>query len=371
MVSASKVEGEYSLLSKNSPLDQPEASGVKTHLYHLGAGHGNNSLKSFACSEQGGPSLLDTILLSQWDNFAWKGHLDYDVTACQLKVIEGGINFVGQLNNKWNSFSLKEFDEFFESFSSLKPNSKKSHEGLLFCIAQGEKDRPEVAPSASPPKDGLFLIANAYPVEYGHIFLVPTAVNQLSCYWDKNMFRLATKIASEVNNAAFRVFFDSGTPLASADHMFFQACYFANPLPVESASTVVVYDGNARSDILVSETVDYPLKALVFTSNNQKALAHVVSEISFSLHDNTTAYSLLISKNGAKVFLFPQVKNLVTGCFLSAWECGGYFVYHTKSEFDNASEAEISNRLASASLHDGTFEDLKHLCCAIAAELVE
>jgi len=37
---------------------------VKTHLYHLGAQHGNDDLKSTACPEQG-PSLLDTILLSQ------------------------------------------------------------------------------------------------------------------------------------------------------------------------------------------------------------------------------------------------------------------------------------------------------------------
>jgi hypothetical protein len=28
------------------------------------------------------------ISLHQWDNFAWKGCLDYDVTACQLKVIK-------------------------------------------------------------------------------------------------------------------------------------------------------------------------------------------------------------------------------------------------------------------------------------------
>ncbi|OEL19933.1 hypothetical protein BAE44_0019048, partial [Dichanthelium oligosanthes] len=33
-----------------------------------------------------------------------------------------------------------------------------------------------------------------------------------------------------------------------------QTCYSGNPLP-ESASTVTVYDGNARSDIIVSETV--------------------------------------------------------------------------------------------------------------------
>ncbi|TKW07113.2 hypothetical protein SEVIR_7G286283v4 [Setaria viridis] len=64
------------------------SSGVNTHLYCFSVEHGNDNLKSFVCSEQCGPSLLDTILLSQWDNFAWKGHLDYDVTACQLKVIQ-------------------------------------------------------------------------------------------------------------------------------------------------------------------------------------------------------------------------------------------------------------------------------------------
>lgn len=367
MVSATKVEGEYSFLSKNSHLDQSE--GVKIHLYQFGAEHRNEKLTSFACSVQDGPSLLDMLLLSQWDNFAWKGCLDYDVTACQLKVIGGGRNFVGQLNNKWNPISLKEYDKFFESFACLKPNSMKSNDGLLLGIAQGENDRPEVAPSASPPKDGLHVIANPYPVEYGHIFLVPSAINQLSCYWDTRMIGLATKISSEVNNEAFRVFFDSGTSVVSG-HMIFQACYFAIPLPVESASTFTVYDRKVRSDIIVSETVDYPLKALVFTSSNLKTLVSVLSEISFSLHDNATAYSLLISNNGTKAFLFPQVKNLVTGCCLSAWECGGYFVYQTKFGFDNASETEISNRMGSVSLEDSTFEDLKHLCCTIADNLV-
>lgn len=69
-------------------------------------------------------------------------------------------NFVGQLNNKWNSFSLKEYDKSLESFACLKPNSMKSCDGLLLCIAQGENDRHETTPLASPPEDGLLVIAN-------------------------------------------------------------------------------------------------------------------------------------------------------------------------------------------------------------------
>ncbi|KAL5205784.1 hypothetical protein ABZP36_033993 [Zizania latifolia] len=367
MVSATEFKGEYSFSSKNPPPDQSE--GVKTHLYHIGAEHGDDTLKSFACADQDSPSLLDTLILSQWEDFAWKGHLGYDVTACNLKVIEGGWNFVVQLNDKWNSCFLKEYDRFLGPVECSRPNCMNSYNELLLCIAQGDKDIPEVVPSTTPPKDGLLLIANAYPVEYGHIFLVPSATNQLSLFWDKRMFNLITRTASEVNSEAFRVFFDSCTS-TMPDHMFFQACYFANPLPVESASTIAIYDGKATSGIHVYETIDYPMKALVFTSNNINMLSNVVSEVSLTLHDNNTAHSLLISNNGTKVFLFPQVKNPATGCCLPALECGGYFVYRTKFDFDRASETEISNRMASVTLQDGAFENLKKMCCAVADDHV-
>uniref|UniRef100_A0A0E0BV40 Uncharacterized protein n=3 Tax=Oryza TaxID=4527 RepID=A0A0E0BV40_9ORYZ len=367
MVSTTEFKGEYSLPSKKSPLDQFE--GVKTHLYRLGAEHENGTLKSFAYTDQGSPSLLDTIILSQWEDYAWKGHFGYDVTACNLKVVEGGWSFVVQLNDKWNSCVLKEHDKFLEPVGCLKPNCMNSYDELLLCIAQGDKDIPEVVPSTKPPKDGLLLIANAYPVEYGHIFLVPSATNQLSFFWDKRMFSLIARIASEVNSAAFRVFFDSCTS-TMPDHMFFQACYFANPLPVESASTVAIYHGKATSAVHLYEIIDYPMKALVFTGKDVNTLANFVSEVSLTLHDNNTAYSLLISNNGTKVFLFPQVKNLATGCCLSAWECSGYFIYRAKYDFDRASENEISNRMASVTLQDGAFENLKNLCCAVADDLV-
>ncbi|CAM0948899.1 unnamed protein product [Alopecurus aequalis] len=330
MVSATRLEGEYCLCSKNSPLDQSE--GVKIHLYRLGVEqHEHDALKSFTCADQGSPTLLDTIILSQ--------------------VIEGARDFVIQMNAKWNPFLLNEYGKIGHPFGCLKPSSTKSCEELLLCIAEGDKNEPE-----------------AYPVEYGHIFLVPNATNQLSSFWDKRMFELITKIASEVNSAAFRVFFDDGTS-SVPNNMGFQACYFANPLPVESASTIPVYDRKGRSGIHVHETVDYPLKALVFTSNDSNTLANVISEACLALHENNTAHSLMISNNGRNAFLFPQVKNLVTGCYLSAWECCGYFVYHTKADFNQASEAEISDRMASFSFEDGAFEDLKNLCCAIADDL--
>jgi hypothetical protein len=76
--------------------------------------------------------------------------------------------------------------------------------------------------------DGHFFL-QAFPIEYGHIFMVPATINQHSCSWDKRMLGFAMKIASEVNNAAFRVFFDNGTSVVP-DRMFFQVI-FQNLLP--------------------------------------------------------------------------------------------------------------------------------------------
>jgi hypothetical protein len=47
-----------------------------------------------------------------------------------VHIIEGGRNFMVQLNDYWSSFTLKEYDKFFEGLGCLKP--KKSYNGLLF-----------------------------------------------------------------------------------------------------------------------------------------------------------------------------------------------------------------------------------------------
>lgn len=86
-----------------------------------------------------------------------------------------------------------------------------------------------------------------------------------------------------------------------------QAGYFANPLPVEVLPTVPVYGDVLTTGICVCEVADYPLKTLVFTSKNLKALADIVAEICSTLHKHNAAFNLLISDCGTKMFLFPQV----------------------------------------------------------------
>jgi hypothetical protein len=77
---------------------------------------------------------------------------------------------------------------------------------------------------------GIFFL-QSYPDEYGHIFIVLATINQLSSSWNKRMLRLAMKIVSEVNNAAFQVFFDNGTSVVP-DRIFFLQVIFQNLLPI-------------------------------------------------------------------------------------------------------------------------------------------
>lgn len=371
MVSVKQLEGEYPLVKSNvsseeSKCHQMPARGIKTHVYRFGS----NAEGNCATVEEG-QSLVDALLLSQWEERSWKGQLTYDVTTCETKIIWGGRKLIAQLNEKWNANFLAEFENII--LQPLGP-SKQSHmkilrEHLLFCIANGGKEGSELIPSAVLPKDGTFIMVNVNPVEYGHIFLVPYDISQKPKFPDKKMLYLISQFAKEINTSSFRVFFDHSAS-THTDHIYFQACYFANPLPVEHLPIASVYGCKNKEGVNISEFADYPLKALLFTSQNLELLVGLVAEICSTLHhDDNVVFNLLVSDCAKKVFLFPQVHLPAAGSHLSTWECGGYFVYNARSEFDSASEAELSKRLAAASLDDEGFQSLKQLCCSIAIKM--
>nr|XP_010906486.1 GDP-L-galactose phosphorylase 2 isoform X2 [Elaeis guineensis] len=319
MVSVTQVDGEYPFLKQNTGSEQSKCHkvpftgnflGIRTHVYWLGSPtEGNGAYVGFPYAVEERQSLLDALLLSQWEDHAWKGQLNYDVTACEIKVVSGEKNFVTQLNENWHPNFLTEFENnVFQPLEPIKSSCMKiCEEDILCCAAHGEKESSVIIPLTMVPKDGILIVINA--------------------------------------------------------------SYFANPLPVEVLPTVPVYGDLLKTGICICEVADYPLKALVFISKNLKALADVVAEICSTLHNHNSAFNLLISDHGAKIFLFPQVRTVLLECHLSAWECGGFFVYNTKSDFDHVSEVEILKRMASMSLDDHSFQALKQLCCNIANKL--
>ncbi|XP_024047068.1 GDP-L-galactose phosphorylase 1 isoform X2 [Citrus clementina] len=308
---------------------------------------------SFLCF-QGVPedlSLLDALLLAQWEERMWRGCFRYDVTASEIKVISGGKKFLAQLNEKWimDPFILNSIDQ---------------NEELLFCVTRSEKANSELIPSAAVPNDSILVIINANPIEYGHVFVVPCGSNRL--YPDARSFEMIVRIAFEINNYSFRLFYDCSSPGAS--HVYFQACYFPDHLPVELMPIDTFFSDGQRG-IYISTLIDYPIKTILFeyTHNNRIIMMEAISEICSSLREKNISYNLLISDCGKRIFLFLQ-KSAISGNLL-AWECGGYFLFGSKYEFDQVTEEAIHKRLSAVSLNDEGFQVVKQLCCSIASKL--
>lgn len=90
--------------------------------------------------------------------------------------------------------------------------------------------------------------------------------------------------------------------------LMMQACYFPSPLPVELAP-VDTFFRDGRRGMCISCVTDYPIKTLLFESNQKvKIMVEVLVEICSCLQEKSIPYNLLISDCGKKMFLFLQVK---------------------------------------------------------------
>ncbi|XVE89388.1 hypothetical protein DITRI_Ditri19aG0197700 [Diplodiscus trichospermus] len=295
-----------------------------------------------------------------------EGCFRYDVTTSEIKVIAGKMKFLSQLNEgqitdhlaKSEGNTVHERDPFV--FDCMK-----RPEELLFCLASCKKAKAELIPVASLPKSAVLVIINVTPIEYGHVYLVPCTSNRLYQLLDARLVEIVTRVAAEINNQSFRVFYDCYRPNCS--DVYFQAFYFPDPLPVEFRPVDTFFSGGKRG-IHVCSVIDYPIKTISFeTTLNLKMMAAAVSEICSHLEEKNVQYNLMISDSGKKIFLFLQ-RSCAASHAISAWECGGYFLFRNRYEFDEVTEDAMLKRLSSFSLDDNDFEAMKQLCCSIASK---
>ncbi|XP_039054098.1 GDP-L-galactose phosphorylase 1-like isoform X1 [Hibiscus syriacus] len=326
----------------------------------------NTSFEGMSCITGEEQSMLDAVLLSQWEDRMLKGYFKYDVTTSEIKVITGKMKFLSQLNEgQITDHQFKSEGKKLHEFYPLVFDCMKHPEELLFCLASSKKAKSELTPSADVPDSAVLVIINVTPVEYGHVYLVPCFSNKLYPFLDARSIEISTRLAAEINNQSFRMFYDCYRPNFSA--VYFEACYLPHPLPVEFRP-VSTFFGGGRRGIHICSIIDYPIKTLSFTTtHNLKILAAAISEICSHLEEKNVQYNLMISDSGKRVFLFLQ-KTCAASRAISAWECGGYFLYADRYEFDQVTEDAMLNRLSSFSLDDCDFEAVKQLCCSIASK---
>lgn len=128
-------------------------------------------------------SLAAEALLGEWEDRFERGLFRYDVTACPSKVVPGVYGFVAQCNEgRASKKRPTEFtiDKVEQPFDNAKFNfSKAAQEEALFAFqpvrSGGAADYVQRPSVASP---NLVLI-NVSPIEYGHVLLVPRALDHL------------------------------------------------------------------------------------------------------------------------------------------------------------------------------------------------
>ncbi|CAL1402871.1 unnamed protein product [Linum trigynum] len=362
MVNIKQLEGSdlpSKCTTKQSVCPQFGSQGIETPVYNIGVEplvqNTGSDEPLHICKEEQSP--LEYLLLAKWEEKLIKGQFMHDITLTEIKIITGRSRFLAQLNCGWRKKNISE---------SAWLNHQQDN--LLFWIKRGDKLHSDIIPSAAVPDEAVMIAFNVNPVEYGHVYLIPRGYRDLCHALDARFLDMIARIAIDMNNCSFRLFHDCSGSRASYPH--FQACYFPDLLPVEFAPVELLYRDGDTGPISISTVIDYPIKTLLLEACcYSRILVEVVAEICSFLQVNNVTYNLLIADCGRKVFLFLQRKPFQNSTNLSAWECGGYFLFRSRQEFDQITETALLLRLSSFSVDDECFEAVRKLVCSLACKL--
>jgi GDP-L-galactose phosphorylase len=287
---------------------------------------GDASSDSFTAQLVPQRSVLDTLLLAEWEDRVEQDLFRYDVTACATRPLPGPYGFVAQLNE--GRASKKRPTEFRVDLVNQPFDGEKFHFGkalqkeVLFQFEpasrrEGRSFAPASPASASP----TLVLINVSPIEYGHVLLVPRALSFLNQLVVPETLLPALHFSREAGNPYFRVGFNSLGAYGTINHLHFQAYYLAAPFAIERAPTVPLPPGLAppngaafgrrggrrRPGVSIEQLAEYPVRGLVFEAGDSlEELAELVGTACQALSSANVPHNLLIADCGARVFLWPN-----------------------------------------------------------------
>lgn len=327
-------------------------------------------------------SVFDQALLARWDTALEDGLFRYDVTSCPTRTVEGRHGFVLQCNvGRAQSKRPTEFsaDRVCQDFDAAKFNFTKAKQSEL--VFQFETCKMHTSPSMTsfdeqaepvkPKASPNCVLINVSPIEYGHVLLVPRILDCLPQRVDRHVVHLALHMAAESGNKHFRLGFNSLGAYATINHLHFQGYYLYQDFPVELAATRPIAD--AGHGVVISETVDYPVRLLVVESSAQKFkhLAGVLASICCRFQEQNLPFNILICDSGRRVFVVPQrfsraVANgevpqdiLDTQVNPAVFEICGHVVLKRDTDYLDFDEGKACRLLAQASLSEHDFAEVK------------
>jgi len=351
-------------------------------------------------------SVLERTLLSHWRKCAERGLFKYDVTSCESSVLNGRLGFVAQLNEgrattkrptefrvdlvcqpfdncKFNFCKAPQSEVLF-SFMPSSPdvspsdsphsNRDSSESGddnypRDISLSSGHGDRCVYYPGAYVGKSPSLVLINISPIEYGHVLLVPRALDKLPQRIRQDALAVALHLAHECANPHFKVGYNSLGAYATINHLHFQAYFLETSLPLENAQTERIK--KLKNGVTVLRTTSYPVRSFVFEASvSIDELANAVSTCCEALQQLNMPFNLLISDMGARVFVIPNCfaeriamgavpeRIVATGINPAVFEISGHLLYKRRQDYEVADEAFALDMLSWASLSKDGFQSL-------------
>ncbi|KAK9844518.1 hypothetical protein WJX74_003514 [Apatococcus lobatus] len=321
-----------------------------------------------------GSSLLDTVLLAEWEDRAEQGLFRYDVTACPTKVLPGAYGFVAQLNEGRGSKKRPtEFrvDKVDQPFDEGKFNFKKAlQQEVLFQFDASAPGGLTYSASAPVSQSPNLVFINISPIEYGHVLLVPRVLDGLHQVVDQRSMQLALNLCHESNNPYFRLCYNSLGAFGTVNHLHFQAYFLAAPFAVERVPVEPIPAAKGLySNIIISRLLQYPVRGLVFEADESAALlAPAVAAACQRLTAANIPHNLFVVDCGQRVFLFPNAfagakaagrvpKDLLdTMVDPAGFEICGHIIMKRAEDYEDLSQQSIWRLLEYASFTEEEFE---------------
>ncbi|CAI5478278.1 unnamed protein product, partial [Closterium sp. Yama58-4] len=252
---------------------------------------------------------LRAHITSEWDRKFQEGLFRYDVTACESKVIEGRLGFIAKLNEGRHSKKRpSEFpmDKVLQPFDPSKFNfTKIGQNEMLFRFEEGEEEESRFNEEAVVEESPSIVAVNVSPIDYSHVLLVPRILDRIPQRIDEPSLLMALRLASEVNDPAFRIGYNSLGAFATINHLHFQAYFLDMPFAIERASSKEV--AVSTNGYKVEELTDYPVKTLVFQAGACiEQMASAAAAACCELQERNIPFNLFIVDKGTRLFLIPQ-----------------------------------------------------------------
>lgn len=328
-------------------------------------------------------SLMDSLLLAEWDVRAEQGLFRYDVTACPTHIIEGSHGFIAQLNEgraskkRPTEFRVDKVDQRFDEskFNFCKAFQKEA----LFQFEQGAAGEASFEEEAEVKSSPNLVLINVSPIEYGHVLLVPRALDNMQQLVTPDTFLLALRFAQEANNPYFRIGFNSLGAYATVNHLHFQAYYLASPMPLERTKTSLITRRSgrkgSRNPISIHKLENYPVKGLVFEAGDSlEDMANLIGGLCQRLSVKNIPHNIMVVDRGARVFLIPnsfsarKARNELPEDVIESqvdpavFEISGHIVLKRKEDYEKADQDWVWKLLECASVSDERFDEVVDLC---------